>query len=262
MNVCLFIAVVTLQLFAQSAPVERIPILREGTKVAKAVGVLERDNKTGALVIQLERNDANVNLLVVLPNRRLAEMEAVRENNPDNKFRVSGNVYAYKNQNFILVTEAVSIEKHAERNHPTAVPINPNKTTIEREDFDDSVADIVRELEEATGSLVRSIRSAADNPIPSTTVRREGARITARRCHLVRNESGAWIAVFVSDASGLSDPPVTILPGTQFGNLIKSVRGKNQTVPVLLTGELLQYHGHGFLVLHDWRAVHKTDHLP
>lgn len=255
-----------MQLFAQSAPVERVPILREGTKIAQAVGTLERDDKTDALVIrleiQLERNDANVHSLIVLPNRRLVEMEAVREKNPDNKFRVSGDVYAYKNQNFILVKEAVSLEEHAERNHPTTVPINPNKTTIEREDFDDSVADIVRELEEATGSLVRSIRNAADNPIAATTVRSEGARITARRCHLVRNDRGAWIAVFVSDATGLSDPPVTVLPGTTFASLVKSVRGKDQTIPVLLTGELLHYHGHGFLALQDWRPVHKTDHLP
>lgn len=262
MNVCLFIAVVTLQLFAQSAPVERVPVIREGTKIAQAIGTLERDANTNALVIQLERNDSNVNSLIVLPNRRLAEMEAVNEKNPDNKFRVSGDVYAYKNQNFLLIKEAVSLEEHAERNHPTAVPINPNKTTVEREDFDDSVADIVRDLEEATGSLVRSIRNAANNPVATKTIRREGARITARRCHLVRNDSGAWIAVFVSDATGLSDPPVTILPGSQFGSLIRSVRGKDQTIPVLLTGEILHYHGHGFLALHDWRAVHKTDHLP
>ena len=262
MNICLFLAVVTTQLFLQPAQVERVPILREGTKIANATGTLDREKQNNALVMTLEREDAVNSELILLPNQRLAEMEAVAEINPENRFRISGDVFAFGGRNFLLVKEAVSLQKHAQRNHPTVVPIDPNKTAVEREDLDDSVADIVRELEEATGSLVRSIRNAADNPIAGAPSQREGARITARRCHLVRNNDGAWIAVFVSDVTGLSDPPVTVLPGTIFESLVKSVRGKNQTIPVLLTGELLDYHGHGFLALQDWRPVHSTDHLP
>jgi len=262
MNVCLFLTVLTVQLFAQTPPVERVPILREGTRIVNAVGTLNREAQNNALVITIERDDLIASTFILLPNQRLAEMQAVSEINPENQFRVSGDVFAYSGRNFLLVKEAVSLEEHAQRNHPTAVPIDPNKTTLDKEDFDDSVADIVRELEDATGSLVRSIRNAADNPILDSPSLKEGSRITARRCHLVRNNEGAWIAVFVSDATGLSDPPVTVLPGAEFASLIKYVRGINQTIPVLLTGELLTYHGHGFLALQDWRPVHTTDHLP
>ena len=31
--------------------------------------------------------------------------------------------------------------------------------------------------------------------------------------------------------------------------------------PFLLTGEFMNYHGHGFLVLKSWRRVHTSDHL-
>ena len=111
---------------------------------------------------------------------------------------------------------------------------------------------------------MRSIRSAAENPINNPTQRVEGFRITARRCHLVRNEQGAWIAVFVSDATGLSDPPCTVLPGKKFSGLINYIRNVNvnDATPVLLTGEILNYHGHHFLALAGWRTVHRTPHLP
>ncbi len=262
MKICLFLFLASAQLFGQTEPVKRIPLIREGSRIVEATGTLSREEDTGALVISLERNDAILSTMVILPNQRLAEMEAVTEKKPESRFRISGDVYSFGSRNFLLVKEAVSLEKHAQRNHPTAAPIDPNKTTIDREDFEDSVADIVRDLEEATGSLVRSIRNAADNPINNPTQRVEGFRITARRCHLVRNKEGAWIAVFVSDATGLSDPPCTVLPGTSFGRLVDYLDNKDDATPVLLTGEVLNYHGHHFLALVGWRPAHNTLHIP
>jgi len=264
MNLCLFLLLITAQLFTQMEPVERVPLIREGSKITEATGMLATEKDTGALVFQLEKDDEIVNTMIVLPNQRLAEMESATAKKTESRFRISGEVYSFENRNYLLVKEAVSLEKHAQRNHPTTAPIDPNKTTIEREDFEDSISDIVQDLEEATGSLVRSIRSAAENPINNPTQRVEGFRITARRCHLVRNEQGAWIAVFVSDATGLSDPPCTVLPGKKFSGLINYIRNVNvnDATPVLLTGEILNYHGHHFLALAGWRTVHRTPHLP
>ena len=142
MKICLFIFLASAQLFAQTEPVKRIPLIREGSRIVEATGVLTREVDTGALVISLERNDAVLSTMVILPNRRLAEMEAVTEKKPESRFRISGDVYAFGNRNFLLVKEADSLEKHAQRNHPTTAPIDPNKTTIDREDFEDSVAQL------------------------------------------------------------------------------------------------------------------------
>ena len=60
------------------------------------------------------------------------------------------------------------------------------------EDFEDSVEDIFRELEEATGSLVSSIRNAAENPIEGNDAicRGYAYQIIARRCHVSAKQIG------------------------------------------------------------------------
>ncbi len=241
----------------------RVPLLREGTKIIEANGNVRRLSNDHPIVIDIENEndrDRAVDSFIILPNQRLAEMEAAAVEFPDRSFRISGDVFAYGDRNYILVREAVSLGDHAERNHPDFIPTNPNQEILQEEDFDDSVADIVKELEVATGSLVRSIRDAAKYPVEQSAVS-EGARISARRCHLVRNNSGAWIAVFVSDSTGLRDPPCTILPSASFAELTSWASARDPSTPVLLSGELLSYHGHGFLLVHTWRPVHNTDHL-
>lgn len=246
---------------AQEVETIRIPLLREGTKIIEGRGTLSRLSEKHPIVIQLPRDEhRSVDSFIVLPNQRLAEMEASSKRYPDRSFRVSGDVFAYGNQNYLLVREAVTLGEHADRIQPTTVPIDPNSDIIEKEDFEDSVADIVKDLQESSGTLVRSIRNASDFPITDSSVK-EGDRITSRRCHLVRNNFGAWIAVFVSDATGLQDPPCTILPSVSFAELTRWASERIPSTPVLLSGELLSYHGHGFLVVNTWRPVHNTDHL-
>ena len=263
MKLALFFLLFTAPLFAQVTPIQRVLLLREGTKIYEATGALKREAPDSPLSITIEQEVGGVsNTLIVLPNERLAEMEAATLENAKGQFRFSGEVFVYGSQNFLLVRSVVSIGDHASRNHPTIVPIDPNAQEFSEEDFEDSVEDIFRELEEATGSLVSSIRNAAENPIEGNEQFVEGDQIIARRCHIVRNKSGAWIAVFVSDASGLSDPPCTILPSMEFRTLTQWISNQDPSTPVLLSGELLQYHGHAFLSLHDWRPIHKTDHIP
>lgn len=247
----------------QQAQKTRVPLLREGTKIIEANGSVRRLSNDHPIVIDIENEndrDRAVDSFIILPNQRLAEMEAAAVEFPDRSFRISGDVFAYGDRNYLLVREAVSLGDHTERNHPDFIPTNPNQEILQEEDFDDSVADIVKELEVATGSLVRSIRDAAKYPVEQSTVN-EGARISARRCHLVRNNSGAWIAVFVSDSTGLRDPPCTILPSASFAELTSWASALDPSTPVLLSGELLSYHGHGFLLVRTWRPVHNTDHL-
>ena len=249
------------QIDSQQSGKIRVPLLREGTKIIEGVGLLHRKSDLHPIVIELPRgDDRTYDSFILLPNQRLAEMEAAEKEFPDRSFRISGDVFAYGDQNYLLVREVVSLGTHANRVHPTYVPIHPNNEVVEQEDYEDSIADIVKDLEDATGSLVRSIRDASNHPLTGGSVK-EGARISSRRCHLVRNDSGAWVAVFVADATGLSDPPCTILPSSSFAQLTRWASKQEPSTPVLLTGELLSYHGHGFLLVNTWRQVHHTDHL-
>jgi hypothetical protein len=247
---------------AQPVPKIKVPLIPEGTRVVDALIRLTRVGENSQLVIEIDRGERKkTDRFYVLPNQRLSEMEATNEKHQDSTFRILGDVYVYKNQNFILVREATRLVEHAEREHPVVIPVDPNTEQVTEEDFDDSIANIVKKLEEATGSLSRSIRNAAAEPNARHSLVREGTKISARRCYLRRNEVGAWIAMFVADATGLGDPPCTILPGTEFERLTIWARQRDVATPVLLTGEFMNYHGHGFLVLTSWRGVHKSDHL-
>ena len=247
---------------AQRVPEIKVSLVPEGTRIVDASVQLTRADKDSPLVISIHRGDRKeADRFYVLPNQRLAEMEAANEKNPDSTFQVLGDVYMYKSHNFILVREATRLVDHAKRSHPVVIPIDPNAEQVDEEDYDDSIANIVKELEEATGSLSRSIRDAAAFPNGGRNLVREGTKISARRCYLRRNEVGAWIAMFVADSTGLSDPPCTILPGTQFERLTTWANNRDIATPVLLTGEFMNYHGHGFLVLRSWRGVHTSDHL-
>lgn len=247
---------------AQSTPVNRVPLMREGTRIVEASAHLTRADEHSPILIEIDRGERkDTDVFYALPNQRLAELEATYEKNPKSTFRILGDIFVHNNRNYLLVREATLLVDHAQRNHPVVIPVDPNKEQLTEADHDDSVASIVKKLEEATGSLTRSIRDAAEYPIDGNSGVREGTKIVARRCYLDRNDSGAWIAVFIADATGLSDPPCTILPGTQYGHLITWASTKDVATPVLLTGELLNYRGHGFLVLNSWRSVHTSDHL-
>ncbi len=247
---------------AQRVPEIKVPLIPEGTRIVDASVQLTRVDKETPLVITIDRGDRKeADRFYVLPNQRLAEMEAANEKNPDSTFKILGDVYMYKSHNFILVREVTRLVDHAIRTHPVVVPIDPNAEQATEEDYDDSISKIVKELEAATGSLSRSIRNAAADPNGGHNLVREGTKISARRCYLRRNEVGAWVAMFVADSTGLHDPPCTILPGTQFERLTAWASTRDVATPVLLTGEFMIYHGHGFLVLKSWRGVHTSDHL-
>ena len=239
-------------------------LMQEGSRIVDAISTLHPFDDSSPTTLRIEHIGVDeVSEFVVFPNQRLAEMEAVAIRKPDSRFRVSGEVFTYDGGNFLLVREVALIDALPKRHSPTLRPRSPDidrvDTTTEVEE--DSIASIVADLEAATGSLARSIRSAADNPVERPSSRAEGVRITNRRGHLVRNNHGAWVVVFVADATGLSDPPCTILPSTKSRRLFAFARKSGLTAPVLVSGEIVTFHGHDFLVLRSWRRVHTGDHL-
>ncbi len=238
-------------------------LLKEGTVIHEASCVVVKEDKDGPLTVVIDSTDDSPNhSLIVLPNKRLEEIEQTLLETPDARFQMTGKVYTYDNKQYILLREALLLSDFSEREHPSFTPIHPEAEALPDDASSDSIDDIVRDLERSTGSLVKSIRNAAKNPIEVSDEVKEGRRVHARRCFLRRNNKGAWIAVFVSDATGLSDPPCTVLPSERFNALTKWARNAEPSTPVLLTGEMTNYYGHSFLILDGWRKVHTTDKLP
>ena len=232
-------------LAAAQAPT--VSLLREGSRIVDAQATLILFNDGSPTKVQVSDGSE----LVVFPNARLAEMEGEASKKQNMQFRLSGEVFTYDKGNFLLVRDVTVIGSFAERNSPAVVPSSP----------DIDVESIIADLKEATGSLSKSIRNAANNPNKRSSARTEGVRITNRRGHLVRNNEGAWVFIFVADATGLSDPPCTVLPSTASAKLFGYASRGGFTIPILVSGEVLTYHGHDFLLLRSWRKVHTADHL-
>lgn len=236
-------------------------VLREGSIVSAAVATLHRADPGSALQVQVARSDGSgSDDFILLPCRRMEELEAAAPEH-DGTFLVGGEVFVFGGVQFLLPLEVAILQEPTRRSHPTEVPAAPGADDGSSQDHEDSISDIVADLQRATGSLAQSIRIASQYPIDPEYAIAEGTRIASRRARLVRNSAGAWVAVFTADATGLSDPPATILPGRQLALLAKWARAGGFEAPVLLTGEFVSYHGHAFLVLRSWRSVHRTDHL-
>ncbi|MDP7008333.1 MAG: hypothetical protein QGI78_02070 [Phycisphaerales bacterium] len=244
------------------AEIEQITVLREGSTILNATATLELSTVEKPASVTIVREDGTTaNKLILFPNQRVAEMESEEARAPKSTFQLSGEIFTFDLGNFLLVREVTRVDQFASRDLPDHEPLSPDIDSEESRQSDDSIESIIADLEEATGSLNKSIRSAANNPIDQTPSRDEGIRVTNRRGHLVRNTQGAWIFVFVADSSGLSDPPCTVLPTTASKKLFKFASRGGYTIPVLVSGEILTYHGHEFLLVRSWRKVHKADHL-
>jgi hypothetical protein len=248
-------------LFSGTLAVAKTPsvsLIREGSRIVDAEATLILFSDGSPTRVQV--GDDGVEL-VVFPNTRLAEMEGETSKKQNTRFRLSGEVFTYKKGNFLLVRDVTAIGSFAERRSPAVTLSSPDAEDDSNSSNNDSVESIINELKEATGSLTKSIRNASTNPIKRSSTRSEGVRITNRRGHIVRNNEGAWVFVFVADATGLSDPSCTVLPSTAAEKLFGYASKGGFTVPLLVSGEVLTYHGHNFLLLRSWRRVHTADHL-
>ena len=260
----LFLGFLGLMAASAYAQQSSITLIREGSRIVEAQASLQLFNEDTPTTVLIRGGDGmRETKLVVFPNSRLAEMEAEVSVNRETRFRLSGEIFMYGRVNFLLVQEVAAIGTFAKRNSPTIELSSPDVEVNEDDSAksDDSVDAIIANLEAATGSLTRSIRSAANNPIDRVSLRSEGTRITNRRGHLVRNSEGAWVFIFVADATGLSDPPCTVLPTSKSRGLFLYASRGGFTIPLLVSGEILTYHGHDFLILRSWRRVHTVDHL-
>ena len=77
---------------------------------------------------------------------------------------------------------------------------------------------------------------------------REGTTVLSRRGSLRRDRGGAWVFVFDSDATGLADPPLTLLPCLLLERIENHVRRTGDNVPVLLSGQVYVFEGRNYLM--------------
>ena len=247
------------QLIAQEKPAESNFTIRDGAKVIGGIGTLSKKNKQYPTTIKIHaQNEEGFSTFILFPNKRLEEMEATNSVSPNTSFKVSGDIYVHTKKRYLLVRSVVSINDNHNTETPPIIAKKVSDTIVDEDD--DSIESIIKDLEKDAGALTKTIRDATEHPIYRAT-EKEGARIASRRCHILRNIHGAWVAVFVSDSTGLDNPPCIILPTSSLTSLAQWARKQHPSATVLLSGELLNYRGHLYLLLDSWRATHNTDHL-
>lgn len=314
---------------SESLPIFRAPLMREGSAILDVRASIRKDPQRGWWTITLPTMRANVppSELTLLPCTRLSEMQRIVEASPNRmvEFQVSGRVFVYRGRNYLLPTYAPVIEeqdiavsvapaldperadgKDATATQPVVAarsesqsdgqPVS-NAPPEAQPSAGDSAADIMREIEQASGPLTQNptvagrstasqqnTDSAPPAPDEVSTERAAGfsgssdeggngnglaggqliaedSSVVNRRGKITRDSSGGWLFVFDADATGLADPPLRLLPCLLLERIEDYARRQGNNSPALISGTMYLYSGRNYLMPTVFRIPHERRNL-
>lgn len=241
------------------APSSRPALLREGAFFAGVAGRIRRDDSHGLWVFTPERPADSTRPLaefVLLPCAKLEQMqrsvEALRQQ--EVLFEVTGRVLVFEQRNYLLPLSASLLDRTAPGAPTTSPATPPPGEPAAPPSTPTDAATLIRDLKTDV-PIVRSLAAeTTDAPAgqpsaePAAPPRSDGTLIFSRRGTVMRTPEGGWRFVFAADASGLADPPMTILPCLLLEQLRDLLRQRPQPPTILMSGEVLAYRGRNFLL--------------
>jgi hypothetical protein len=246
---------------AQDAP-QPAPLLPEGTIITQATGTLERASRSGELVLRLVGDsapaDGRVRAFTVLPSRVLEDLEAVYDANPNEVITVTGALTTFDGRNWLLPVHVERELRTAQREVPIAAPVNPDEPADAGDD--ESVSDLVADLESAVSTLRKGVRNRTSAGDVNSDVA-DDLVIVARRGRMTRDANGAWILLLDADRLNGPDTRLVLLPSKVLGELIRSTQRQGPGNPVLISGTLQHYRGKRYLIPSGWRTPHERPNL-
>jgi len=244
----------------------RLTLLREGSTLLRARGTIMRsDQGTWLFELADQAAEGPAIRLHLMPSRQLAEMERLSDLEAGvierSIFELTGEVFVYRGRNFLLPLFAPRLIGAADTRTVDATN-DPAKADESADDgeagelqtgiADDYVKQIMQDLEASVGNVARAAPGGEGGIDEIENLVRDGERIINRRGRLRKDERGAWIFVFEADASGLADPPMTLLPCLMLEDLVEkqqaAARLSGTRQPLLITGLVTQYHGRNYLL--------------
>ena len=228
-------------------------LVREGAYILEASGSLHRGEQPGWWVFRIVRDNPDKELLefTLLPCTLLASLEQLVESIPGQEivFELTGEVFVYQGRNFLMPTHAPRLVEYVAPSRPGVLGA-PAGDAAPR---DGSAETILRDLDRSVGPIVRSPRksTAAATSRPHTASDRlvaPGSLVLWRHGWMVREPDGAWSYVFGADATGLSDPPMVLLPCRMLEDLQRHARRSGPRTPLLVSGRVYRYHGRNYLL--------------
>ena len=232
------------------------PLLREGTFMVQAKGSLQRGEQPGVWVFRIARDDPSKEMfeLTLLPCTLLASLEQLVESMPDEQivFDLTGQVFVYRGRNFLMPT-------HAPRLVDYVAPSRPDDLDDRAAARADSAESILRDLDRAVGPLVHSPRRATADTTNQPIA--PGTMVLWRHGWMVREPAGAWSFVFAADATGLSDPPMILLPCRMLEDMERHALRSSQDEPLLVSGRVTRYRGRNYMLPTMFRIPRYTSAL-
>lgn len=239
------------------------PLLREGSRLMHVRGEFAKAEESGRWEFVISRDDQRQPgyRLRVLPNRYLSEIEQVLVSSEEDSrliFELSGRVTLYHSRNALLITSPPRVvsDRGAASDEPAAEapPALEGTDEAEGEPRPRNAQALMEQMQQETGDLPRAVPGGGGAAEGSEAVEHrdqllaEGTTILSRRGRFSRDAGGAWMFIFDADASGLADPPMTLLPCLLLERIEAFARQADPGAPVLLSGHVYEYEGRNYLL--------------
>ncbi|MCZ6837536.1 MAG: hypothetical protein O7G85_17300 [Planctomycetota bacterium] len=227
-------------------------LLREGSLLVDVRGLMHYDESRKVWIFEIsgKQDASSVHSLTLLPCfllQEMIELHAIAEQ-ARVAFEVSGRVLVYRGRSYLLPTSAPQIFEQSSVVVSEPETIDDQEVRTDVIEDEDSIENIMSDLDEAIGPIARTIGSgSALHSMDDSVLVLEGTMIVSRRGHLTRTATGAWLFVFDSDASGLGDPPMIILPCLLLERMERHTRTRGGVASMNLSGRVLAFRGQNYL---------------
>jgi hypothetical protein len=220
---------------ADLAPV----LLREGAVITHVLGRVLFERATGAYVFVVDPADAwsPGHRFRLLPCSRLSELERILVSAPDYDlvFELTGDVYVYRQQNFLLPTLPPLLIDHEPKAEEPEEPLDPDSPEAIIADLQRSVG-VVAHRPESDSTMEHAISAGAER-----IQAREGQTVISRRGRVRRDAGGAFVFVFDAGAVRGSDPSLILLPCLLLEEIEAYLQREGDDAPVLLNGRVYSF---------------------
>ena len=236
---------------------ERAPLLREGSALIDAVGMVMPSRQTGAwdFIVSSPEVDGPPHVLTLLPCGFVSELEQVLAATEGQKrvVEMTGAVYEFGGENYLLLSIPARVRDPERMETPPPAPMptaeEDSSTTGNGDDGADDTESIIAELERNLGPVARRTPGGNEPAVVRRKIVSEGTKVVRRRGQVRRTVQGGYIFTFDADATGLADPPMTLLPCRLLERIDRHLRRQpQQQSAILITGHVYAYDGQNFLL--------------
>lgn len=253
-------------------PTERL--LPEGYVLGRRPARFGRDGAWWAIAIGEVPGLPVAPALRVLPNRRLMLLERVlAEGKPEDTYLVTARVTEFLGRNYVLLEQVVSPPEHqpATANESAARETSGSATATSKPARPPSASEIIEQLMQDTPARAvtpppssapapGSAEAAGRSGEGTRRVQPEGTVVPEFPARLVRSEPW-WTLARESQGSRPAGPPYYVLPNRLLEVMVSASAGGTRSMVFLVSGELTEYRGINYLLVHKVLIRRDTGNL-